>query len=136
MPPIKINSIIAGESNITVSYNTDTVRPGDGISVNRSTPNIIKINNTDQYYNISNNSITNILSSPDPTLILGTFTNYFSHYIDGTTPIILNADVKIKIDDSTVSWKKGQVLRLVFDDEVIPQSFNLSIVTDALNVKV
>ena len=130
----KINSIIAGESNITVSYNTDTVRPGDGISVNRSTPNIIKINNTDQYYNISNNSITDILSSPDPTLILGTFTNYFSHYIDGTTPIILNADVKIKIDDSTVSWKKGQVLRLVFDDEVIPQSFNLSIVTDALNV--
>jgi len=130
----KINSIIAGESNITVSYNTDTIRPGDGISVNRSTPNIIKINNTDQYYNISNNSIANILSSLDPTLILGTFTNYFSHYIDGTTPIILNADVKIKIDDSTVSWKKGQVLRLVFDDEVIPQSFNLSIVTDALNV--
>ena len=129
----KINSIIAGESNITVSYNTDTVRPGDGITVNRSTPNIVKINNSNQQYNISNTSSTNIVGSINPTLILGTFTNYFSHYINGNTPIILNADVKIKIDDSAVSWSKGQVLRLVFDDEVIPQSFNLSIVTDALN---
>ena len=126
----KINSIIAGESNITVAYNIDAVRPGNGIGIDRRTPNIIKINNTDQKYNISNGSLTNIFTTT--TLILGTFTNYFAHQNSGT-PIILLNDHSIKIDDSNISWSKGQVLRLVFDDEFLPETFSLKIYTDALN---
>ena len=126
----KINSIIAGESNITVAYNIDAVRPGNGIGIDRRTPNIIKINNTDQKYNISNGSLTNIFTNT--MLILGTFTNYFAHQNSGT-PIILLNDHSIKIDDSNISWSKGQVLRLVFDDEFLPETFSLKIYTDALN---
>ena len=126
----KINSIIAGESNITVAYNIDAVRPGNGIGIDRRTPNIIKINNTDQKYNISNGSLTNIFTNT--MLTLGTFTNYFAHQNSGT-PIILLNDHSIKIDDSNISWSKGQVLRLVFDDEFLPETFSLKIYTDALN---
>jgi hypothetical protein len=126
----KINSIISGESNITVAYNIDAVRPGNGISIDRRTPNIVKINNTDQAYNISNGSITNIFTSP--ILVLGTFTNYFAHQ-NSSVPILLLNDHTIKIDDSLISWSKGQVVRLVFDDEFNPGTFNLDIYTDALN---
>jgi hypothetical protein len=126
----KINSIIAGESNINVAYNIDAVRPGNGIGVDRRTPNIVKINNTNQAYNISNGSLTNIFTSP--ILTLGTFTNYFAHQ-NSSIPILLLNDHTIKIDDSLISWSKGQSVRLVFDDEFNPGSFNLNIYTDALN---
>jgi len=126
----KINSIISGESNIVVSYNIDAVRPGEGIRIDRSTPNRIRVINSNQYYNISNNSESNI--STNNILTLGTFTNYFVHKTGGI-PVILTDDFSIFIDDSTVSWKKGQVLRLVFDDELLPETFDVKIFTDALN---
>lgn len=126
----KINSIISGDSNIVVSYNIDAVRPGDGIRIDRSTPNRIRVINSNQYYNISNGSESDIYTNN--TLTLGTFTNYFVHKTGGI-PVILTNDFSIFIDDSTVSWKKGQVLRLVFDDELLPETFDVKIFTDALN---
>ena len=59
----KVDDIINGDSNITVSYDLDTVRPGEGISIDRRTPNRIRVINTNQQYNISNNSITNIFTN-------------------------------------------------------------------------
>ena len=66
------------------------------------------------------------------TLTLGTFTNYFVHQ-NSTTPTILTSDLSIFIDDTTINWKKGQVLRLVIEDEIIPGTFDFKIYTDALN---
>ena len=126
----KINSIISGESNIVVSYNIDAVRPGDGIGVDRRTPNRIRINNTNQQYNIANGSVADLYTNN--VLTLGTFTNYFSHYKVGI-PVILDNDFSIYINDTTIPWKKGQVLRLVFDDEIFPETFDVKIFTDAQN---
>jgi hypothetical protein len=126
----KINSIIAGDTNIVVSYDLNGIRPGEGIYVDRSTPNRVRIINANQQYNIANGSITNIFTGN--TLTLGTFTNYFVHQNSGA-PIILGADLSIYINDTIITWKKGQVLRLVFDDELIPGIFDLKIYTDALN---
>lgn len=126
----KINSIIAGDTNIVVSYDLNGIRPGEGIYVDRSTPNRVRIINANQQYNIANGSITNIFTGN--TLTLGTFTNYFVHQNSGA-PIILGADLSIYINDTIITWEKGQVLRLVFDDELIPGIFDLKIYTDALN---
>jgi hypothetical protein len=126
----KINSIIAGDSNIVVSYDLDGIKPGDGIFIDRSTPNRAKVVNTNQQYNIANGSLTNIVTSS--TLTLGTFTNYFVHQ-NSTTPTILTSDLSIFIDDTTINWKKGQVVRLVIEDEIIPGTFDFKIYTDALN---
>ena len=126
----KINSIIAGDSNIVVSYDLDGIKPGDGIFIDRSTPNRAKVVNTNQQYNIANGSLTNIVTGS--TLTLGTFTNYFVHQ-NSTTPTILTSDLSIFIDDTTINWKKGQVVRLVIEDEIIPGTFDFKIYTDALN---
>jgi hypothetical protein len=126
----KINSIIAGDTNITVSYDLDGIRPGEGIIIDRSTPNRVRIVNTNQQYNISNGSLTNITIGN--TLTLSNFTNYFVHQNSGT-PIILTSDLTIYIEDNLITWKKGQVLRLVIEDEIIPETFDIKIYTDALN---
>jgi hypothetical protein len=47
--------------------------------------------------------------------------------------IVLIKDLQIFINDSVSSWKKGQVLRLVFDDELVPSIYDIKIYTDALN---
>jgi hypothetical protein len=126
----KINSIISGDSNIVVSYDLNGIRPGEGIFIDRTTPNRVRVVNTNQQYNIANGSLTNIVTGN--TLTLGTFTNYFVHQNSGT-PTILTSDLSLYIDDTTITWKKGQVLRLVLEDEIIPGIYDLRIYTDALN---
>lgn len=126
----KINSIISGDSNIVVSYDLDGIRQGEGTFIDRTTPNRVRVVNTNQYYNIANGSLTNIVSGN--TVTLGTFTNYFVHQNSGV-PSILTSDLSFYIDDSTITWKKGQVLRLVIEDEIIPGIFDFKIYTDALN---
>jgi hypothetical protein len=126
----KINSIISGDSNIVVSYDLDGIRPGEGTFIDRSTPNRVRVVNTNQQYNIANGSLTNIVAGN--TIVLGTFTNYFVHQNSGT-PTLLSSDLSLYIDDTTITWKKGQVLRLVIEDEIIPGIYDFKIYTDALN---
>ena len=126
----KINSIIAGDTNIVVSYDLDGIRPGEGIVIDRNTPNRVRVVNINQQYNIANGSLTNIVTNN--TLTLGTFTNYFVHQ-NASVPTILTSDLSLYIDDSTIRWKKGQALRLVIEDEIIPGTFDFKIYTDALN---
>jgi hypothetical protein len=128
----KVDDIINGDSNITVSYDLDTVRPGEGISIDRRTPNRIRVINTNQQYNISNNSITNIFTNN--VLELSNFTNYFVHQNNGVQTVLVR-DLQIFINDTIVAWKKGQVVRLVFDDELVADIYNVKIYTDALNKK-
>lgn len=126
----KIDSIISGDSNITISYNTDAIRAGVGTSIDRKTPNIIKINNINQNYNLALTSLTNFYTFP--TLPLSTFTNYYSHSALGV-PVVLVKDHGIYIDDSKVAWTRGQLVRLVFTDEFVLGMNSLRIYTDALN---
>ncbi len=126
----KIDSIINGTENVEISYASDTIRPGDGIVLDRRTPGRIKIKNQNQEYNISNNSITNIFSNN--VISLGNFSNYVRHE-NANNPIILTRDLEIFIDDSKISWSKGQMLRIVIEDQIIPDIYNLKIKTDALN---
>ena len=126
----KINSIVNGTSNVQVSYNLDVIRPGEGVGIDRRTPNRVRVFNTLQQYNISNGSLTNVFTNN--ILELGTFTNYFVHQNSGTQ-IVLIKDLQIFINDSVSSWKKGQVLRLVFEDELVPSIYDVKIYTDATN---
>jgi hypothetical protein len=127
----KVESIINNDSNVTVSYDLDVVRPNSGIAVNRNIPNRISIENINQQYNISNNSITNVFSNN--IITLSKFSNYIVHANQGNS-IVLTSDLQIFINDLAVSWKKGQVLRLVFDDEIIPEIFDIKVYTDKKNI--
>lgn len=128
----KIDSIINGTSNVSISYNLDVIRPREGTGIDRRVPNRISIFNTSQYYNISNNSITNFFTNN--VLELGNFTNYFVHQNGGAQTVLIK-DLQIFINDSVTSWKKGQIVRLVFEDELVPAIYDVKIYTDALNKK-
>jgi hypothetical protein len=127
----KIDSIINGQANVTVSYDINAVRGGDGIGVDRRIPNRVSINNVNQSYNLSVDSIRNVFTSN--VIDLTKFSNYISHSNSGI-PITLTKDLSIYINDSNVSWSNGQVLRLVFEDQIIPGVFDIKIYTDKLNL--
>jgi hypothetical protein len=126
-----INNILQNQTSINMSYNLDLLKDGDGTSVDRSTPNILKVNVTQQDYNISNNSLFTINPVAGNTVPLSIYTNYLKHKNNGVS-ITANNDIVIRIDDSINKWKKGQVLRLVIGDDIDLGNYSLVILTDAL----
>jgi hypothetical protein len=128
----KLNDIVNGDANLQISYNSDVLRPGVGIRLDRRTPNRVRIENLNQEYNISNTSISNVFSNN--VVALSNFTNYVRHE-NGGAPITLIRDLEIFIDDTVNTWKKGQTLRLVFSDQLIPSIYDIKLKTDALNRK-
>jgi hypothetical protein len=126
----KVDSIVTGTTNAKVSYDIDAVRPGEGIAIDRRTPGRIRVVNSNQQYNIANSSIGNIFNNNVVTL--STFTNYLVHQNSGA-PIVLEKDLQVFITDYPTYWKKGQTLRLVFDDELVLGNYNLKFYTDYTN---
>jgi hypothetical protein len=126
-----IDNILQNQTSINMSYNLDLLKDGDGTSVDRSTPNILKVNVTQQDYNISANSLFTINPVAGNTIPLSIYTNYLKHKNNGIS-ITANNDIVIKIDDSINKWKKGQVLRLVIGDDIDLGNYSLVILTDAL----
>tara|TARA_Y100000389_G_C17466114_1_gene525715 strand:- start:1794 stop:3929 length:2136 start_codon:yes stop_codon:yes gene_type:complete len=126
----KVDDILNGNSNITISYDASVIKPGNGIRLDNRTTNRIKIENSNQDYNISNTSIADIFTND--TIKLSTFSNYVRHET-ASVPTILIKDHDIFIDDSINSWKKGQTVKIVFDDELILDIYNVRIKTDSLN---
>jgi len=126
-----INDILQNQTSINMSYNLDLLKDGDGTSVDRNTPNILKVNVTQQDYNISTNSLFTINPVAGNTIPLSIYTNYLKHKNNGVS-ITANNDIVIRIDDSINKWKKGQVLRLVIGDDIDLGNYSLVILTDAL----
>jgi hypothetical protein len=126
-----IDNILQNQTSINMSYNLDLLKDGDGTSVDRSTPNILKVNVTQQDYNISGNSLFTINPVAGNTIPLSIYTNYLKHKNNGIS-ITANNDIVIKIDDSINKWQKGQVLRLVIGDDIDLGNYSLVILTDAL----
>ena len=125
------NDLLNGRTDIKLSYDLDLVKSGNGINVDRSTPNKLILNNTVQNYNITEgiNYSFNINQTSGNTLVLNEFNNYFKHTNFGLTINLVN-DLVIKIDDTNSKWHRGQTLRLVFDDMVVLNGNNILIYTD------
>lgn len=126
----KVNDILNGNTNVEISFNSDILKAGKGIFLDRRTQNRILIDNINQGYNISSSSIVNLFNNN--TISLSNFNNYFRHE-NGGVPIVLIRDLEIFIDDSSINWKKGQTVRIVFQDQLNLDIFDVKIKTDALN---
>lgn len=126
-----IQNILQNQTSINMSYNLDLLKDGDGTSIDRSTPNILKVDVTQQDYNISSNSLFTINPVAGNTIPLSIYTNYLKHKNNGVS-ITANNDIVIRIDDSLNKWQKGQVLRLVIGDDIDLGNYSLVILTDAL----
>lgn len=130
---IDLNALIQGQTSISVSYNIDAVKQGDGVLIDRTTPNQVKINNTNQSFNISSTTSYQGDLINGGTIALQKFTNYFRHYASGL-PQTASGDIIIKIDDVVNKWQFGQTLRLVFEDPIEMAGFSLILLTDATNL--
>lgn len=137
-----IQAIISGNTTVQLQYNTDVIESGSGVKLDKSIPNKIKIENKVQEYNIVptyNNSgiyIDSInqldLNSTNITINaeLNEFTNMYRIYTKNTAI----SDIKIRIDDSSYRFKKGQTIRIVFNDILNINFNNIVIYTDTNNV--
>lgn len=155
-----INQILSGNLSVNLTYNTDVLQQGDGVMLDHSVPNQVTIVNRNQAYNnfaVCSNVST--LSNPDRTLVstasnglnpnlaadnnvltLGKYSNYFrqtntSHSnVDVMTNVeIFDDHMYINIDDNPVNWKKGQVFRIVFADQIDLNGYTIYIKTDSTN---
>ena len=148
-----IQKILSGNLSVNLTYNTDVLKFGDGILLDRSIPNQVKVINRVQEYNnfmlcknLDNLIDTEYVNGRDSNLTseyssniltLGAFTNYFrttNRNPDPVTGIQLFYDnVYINIDDKAYKWKKGQVLRFVFAEPIDAASYNIVFRTDSVS---
>lgn len=130
----KVDDLLAGRTSINVSYNLDAIRAGAGMIVDRTIPNEVTLASDVTPYT----KIEDINFSPATTNLgvktvkLGLYNSYFRHKNAGQTTT-LTGNVTLYIDDTTVDWRKGQVVELVFEDQIIPSGNTITIKTDSKN---
>ena len=109
------------------------IKQGQGILVDRSIPNQLTISNDNQDFDIGPANGTVTLQNVSPNnIILRPFGNYIKHVNNGV-PINLTSDLVIRIDDYTLTnWKRGQLMRFSFGDQIIPGNFNVTFLTNAV----
>jgi hypothetical protein len=134
-----IQSLANGNVSQTLQYNTDVLRSGPGIRLNKNTPNQVRVDLVTQQYtfmipfdeNGDQITVTNPLDlnviSPKAYAELVPFTNMLR--LD--TINNPNGDLLIYIDDTDTQWLVGQTIRFTFNNTVNLSSRNVSIFTDA-----
>lgn len=126
-----IRALINGQTSVEISYNLNLVKQGPGIIVDRSIPNELFIINDNQTYNVgADNGAVTVSTTSLNVIPLRPYGNYTKHVNNGI-PITLTSDLVIRIDDSNVKWRKGQVYRFSFGDKIYPGDYSVNILTDA-----
>jgi hypothetical protein len=147
-----INQILSGNLSLNLTYNTSVLGSGDGILLDFSVPNQVKVINRNQAYNnfmsctntsgfiqtTFGNGQTFTSPSTNNILVLGKFTNYFKQFNTNPDPITGIEDfgdtVYVNIKDKDVRWRNGQALRFVFENEINAAGFDIVFRTDSENV--
>ena len=126
-----IRSIINNQTSVEVSYNLDLLKQGIGVTLDKSTPNQVIINNNNEDFNIGDNMGKGTFTQNGNNEIqLLNFSNYFKHVNNGN-PITLSGDLTIRINDDIVKWKNGQRFRISFGDIIYPGNYFIRILTNS-----
>lgn len=135
-----ITEILNGTVPVNIQYNLDVLRQGDGIKLDKSTPNVVKIINTVQHYNINNIytdiNFTSVISPVVPLNLNQTLIKAYTKLETFTNMIRVNtinsalSDINIYIDDSAIKFSDGQCIRFAFDTALNINGKNINIYTD------
>jgi hypothetical protein len=137
----EVMNIYKNQTSVSVSYNTDLLQQGDGILIDKSTPNMLVIKNVEQSYTVDSSPICNLLTNFTTTpsawtkiITLKRFANYLK--ISNGSTLTVDRDIYVYIDDSQFRWSTGQTYKIVVDylypmDMYTQGSFDLVIYTDA-----
>jgi len=125
---LRLNNFITGKSSLSTSYDLEPFKPGQGIELDKTVPQRLTISSTVQAY--SKIVDINLASSTSNifTESLGTSNTYIKH--SSGLVFSLSSDFEIRINNSLNFWKNGQVLKIVFDSQIIPTNYNIKIKTD------
>jgi hypothetical protein len=137
----EIQAIINGQTAVTLQYNSDVLRQGPGIILDKNTPNQVRIDLGAQQYAFMvptdidgnvidfNNPLNLNVASPQFGVDLLPFTNMVRLQTVNTA----GGDLLMYIDDSDIQWKTGQTVKIVFDSSLDLGSRYIRIYTDAIN---
>lgn len=130
----KVDDLLAGRTSINVSYNLNAIRPGAGIIVDKTIPNEVTIaSNVTPFTTVEEINLSPATTPQSTkTLKLSLYNTYFRHKNNGSSTTLTN-NVTIKIDDTSVDWRNGQVFQLVIDDQIEMAGYTITIKTDAKN---
>jgi hypothetical protein len=118
--------------SIEISYNLDVIKQGIGILVDKTIENEVTISNDTQNYTIGKDKgVVTLSTTSNNILPLLPFGNYYKHVNNGS-PLSLSQDLTIRIDDTNFQWKRGQTFRFSFGDEVYPNDFVVTFLTNAV----
>jgi hypothetical protein len=136
-----IQSLANGNVSTTLQYNTDILRPGPGIALNKNTPNQVRVDLLSQQYNLmvpfNENSVE--VTSENPLDLSSSLPKVFASLQNFTNMLRINTintaggNLSIYIDDSSIQWKTGQVVRITFNNDLNIGSRNIIIYTDSNN---
>ena len=131
---LRVNQLIDGTIPATLQYNTDVIAAGDGVNVDKSTPNKIKLSNTNYGYalnevygyNYNTDQVLDKITSssmlnPQLSASQGIWTrvkkydNLVRIYLE---PETFQSNLNIYLDDSISGFKVGQVIKLVFRNPI------------------
>ena len=137
----EIQSLANGNVSSTLQYNTEVLRSGPGIILNKNTPNQVRVDMVTQQYAFmilfdnNDNEITpaNPLDLNVISPIIFTSLNPFTNMLRISTINAAGGDILIYVDDSSIQWKTGQTIRLAFNNTLDISSKNIRVFTDSLN---
>ena len=146
----RINQLVDGTIPTEVQYNTDVVAAGDGIIIDKSTPNKIKIKNDLNGYSLgrpyrwNENTLTRYTEitdtaqyDPASASSYGIWTSLkkFSNQLrlaGKVTALDADNNINIYIDDKITKWSDGQTFKIVFEGLSLA-GYNINIWTNTLN---
>jgi hypothetical protein len=146
----RLNQVISGVIPTEIQYNTDVLGSGNGVKIDKSTPNMIKIvNDNNGYtlnsifeYDFASNTSSSLISPSNPfelatSASAGLITRIlpFDNLIRiNTNEDALTGDLNIYLDDTINTWKNGQTVKFSFKNQ-LPNlgSYKIKIYTDKNN---
>jgi len=130
----RVNQIISGVIPTEIQYNTDVLTGGDGMIIDKSVQNAIKLVNTNYGYTLNDVFEYDFISSTTGNLVNAS--NLFNMTLTASQGMItrvrpydnlirvntdagiLSGDLNIYLDDSINSWKKGQTIKFSFKNQL------------------
>jgi len=138
----RINHIVDGTIPTEVQYNTDVIAAGNGMTIDKSTPNKIKVINSNNGYQLLQafqwSNLASVMGTKISTYDPSDATTYglycrlkpFSNMLRVTTSSgAADNDVNIYIDTTLSGWNDGQVVKLAFNSNIEMDGNNINFYT-------
>ena len=146
----RLNQVISGQIPSEIQYNTDVLSNGDGITIDRSSPDKIKIVSSNYGYTLNEVFEYDFISGTTGNLVnpanlfnmslsassgLLTRVRPYENLVRiNTNTVALTGDLNIYLDDSINIWKKGQTIKFSFKNILPALGTNkINIYTDKQN---